>query len=259
MKLKELRRTPMPNEQGLSKRQQLRERRQRQQMMGRLMTIGGIVVVVVVLFVLIILPLMKPVDVVKATSLTRPNVDFNGAGDPNAPITITEYSDYQCPYCRIFSEETEPQLIDAYVSTGKVYFVYRTLGLFIGAESQAAGEAAYCAGDQNKFWEYHDILFANQTGENVGAFNSRKLDAFAQSIGLDMDAFNACMNSSKYADLVKQDGVDGLAAGISATPSFVLSYVVNGETKTRIIQGAESFTTFQNEIESALAEIAAAQ
>ncbi len=249
----------MPKEQGMSKRQELRAKRQREQMRNRLVSILFIVLGALALFGLIIWPMVRPVEFIEVTPLARPDADFNAMGDPNAPITITEYSDFQCPFCRKFTEETEPQLLDAYVATGKVYFVYRSFGSFIGAESQAAGEAAYCAGDQGKFWEYHDLLFANQTGENVGAFADRKLDAFAQSLGLDMDAFNSCMNSGKYADQVFQDGKDGVAAGIKATPTFILTYIVNGETKTRVIEGAQGFSSFQTEIEAALAEIAAAQ
>jgi protein-disulfide isomerase len=182
-------------------------------------------------------------------------VDFNAAGDPNAPITITEYSDFQCPYCKRFSDETEKQLVDAYVASGKVRFVYRSFGLFVGPESQAAAEAAYCAGDQNKYWEFHDILFANHTGENVGDYTNRKLQAFAEALGLNMTAFKSCLDSGKYAERVTQDGVDGVAAGVEATPSFVLSYTVNGETRTRLIQGAQPFGAFQTEIEAALAEM----
>jgi len=250
----------MPKEQGTSKRQLIRERRQREQMTGRLLTIGGIVVVVVAVFLLIILPLVMPAKpTAPKNPITRANVNFNTIGDPKAPITITEYSDFQCPYCAMFSENTEQQLLDAYVNTGKVLFVYRTYGAYIGAESQAAGESAYCAGDQGKFWEYHDYLFANQLGENKGTFNTRKLDAIAEYLKLDMTTFHTCISAKKYAERVTQDGKDGLAAGIQATPSFSISYVVNGETKTKIVEGAEPFSTFQSDIEAILAEIAAAQ
>jgi predicted DsbA family dithiol-disulfide isomerase len=93
----------------------------------------------------------------------------------------------------------------------------------------------------------------------VGDYTSRKLQAFAEALGLDMNAFNSCVNSGKYTERVTQDGIDGQAAGITATPSFVLTYTVNGEMKSKIIQGAQPFSAFQAEIEAALAEIAAAQ
>lgn len=245
----------MPNEQGKSKRQQLREKRQREQQRGRLIGIGAMALGALFIFAVLVYPNLKPVDVAEAASFERPQVDFNATGDPDAPITITEYSDFQCPYCKRFADQTEQQLVETYVATGKVRFIYRSFGRFIGQESQDAAEAAYCAGDQGKFWEYHDILFANHTGENVGDYTIRKLQAYAERLGLDMDTFNSCLNSGKYRDRVTQDGVDGLAAGINATPSFVLSYVVNGETKTRVIQGAQPFGMFQSEIEAALAEM----
>jgi protein-disulfide isomerase len=201
---------------------------------------------------------LKPVGeiVTPAASATEhPMAKDNAMGDPNAPIKIEEFSDFQCPFCARFHTETESQLVNTYVTNGTVYFVYRSFGNFIGPESQAAAEAAYCAGDQNKYWEYHDILFANQTGENVGAFSTRRLQAFAEALSLDMNAFNSCLNSGKYADRVAQDKADGTAAGVTATPTFVLSYTVNGEQKTRIISGAQPISEFQNQIEGALAEM----
>ncbi len=244
----------MSNEQGMSKRQLLREKRAREQQRNRLISIGAIVVGAL-LVAWIMISSLKPATVADFVPLERPNADFNAAGDPNAPITITEFSDYQCPYCARFSEQTEQQLIETYVATGKVYFIYRSFGLFIGPESQAAAEAAYCAGDENKYWEFHDILFANHTGENVGDYSDRKLQAFAGKVGLNMDAFNSCLNSGKYAERATQDGIDAQAAGINSTPSFLITYVVNGEPRSKIIQGAQSFSAFQAEIEAALAEM----
>ena len=249
----------MPTEQGMSKRQQLREKRAREQQRGRLMMIGGIAIFAILLVAFVVIPMLKPVDLATIEPFERPQVDFNATGDPDAPITVTEYSDFQCPYCKRFADQTERQLVDTYVATGKVRFVYRSFGSFIGPESGAAAEAAYCAGDQGKFWEFHDFLFANHTGENVGDYTTRKLEAMAEALSLDMNAFTSCLSSGKYDDQILQDGRDGVAAGIQATPSFIISYVVNGETKTRLIEGAQPIGQFQAEIEAALAEIAAAQ
>ena len=243
----------------LSKRQMIREKRAREVTRNRLISIGAMVVGALVLFFMILWPNLQPVEFTEITSIERPNVNDNSTGNADAPITITEYSDFQCPYCARFWQETEDQLVKAYVETGKARFVYRSFGAFIGAESGAAAEAAYCAGEQGKFWEMHDIIFANQTGENVGAYTDRRLSAFAESIGLEMGAYNSCVNSGKFGDRVTQDGIDGINAGIQATPSFIISYVVNGETKTRLIEGAQGFAQFQTEIDAALAEIAAAQ
>jgi len=246
----------MSPEQKMSKRQIMREKRQRQAKMQRLGMIGIIVVGALLVAAALIYPNLKPVgEIASAAAVGRPMVNDNGMGDPNAPILIEEFSDFQCPYCARFYEETEGQIASTYVADGTVYFVYRSFGDFIGSESKAAAEAAYCAGDQGKFWEYHDILFANQTGENVGAYTDRRLQAFAEALSLDMDTFNSCFNSGKYSDRVNQDGVDGSAAGITGTPAFVIRYTVNGEEKTRLIAGAYPFSEFQTQIEEALAEM----
>jgi protein-disulfide isomerase len=136
-----------------------------------------------------------------------------------------------------------------------VYFVYRSFGNFIGPESKAAAEAAYCAGDQGKYWEYHDILFANQTGENVGAYADRRLQAFAEALSLDMDAFNELLQQRQVFWPGRPGRIDGTAAGVTGTPAFVISYTVNGEEKTRFISGAYPFSEFQTQIEGALAEM----
>jgi protein-disulfide isomerase len=250
-----------------SKRQEIREKRMRQQKVQRLGVIGLVSVGVLFLAAAIIYPQVKPIGtVVTPEAVSRPNPQGNAIGDPNAPIKIEEFSDFQCPYCARFSETTEQQLIDTYVATGKVYFLYRSMGNFLndniaraggppGTESKDAAEAAYCAGDQNKFWEYHDILFANQTGEAVGDFAPRKLTAYAEALGLDMQTFQSCIDSGKYRDRVAQDGVDGGAAGVTGTPSFLLTYTINGEVRTKLIVGAMPIGTFQTEIEAALAEM----
>jgi protein-disulfide isomerase len=246
----------MSPEKKMSKKQIIRAKRQRQARMQRLGVIGIIVVGALLVAAALIYPNLKPVgEVAAANSHDRPMVSDNTMGDPSAPIKIEEFSDYQCPYCARFYEETESQVVDTYVATGKVYFVYRSFGKFIGPESKVAAEAAYCAGDQNKYWEYHDILFANQTGENVGAFTDRRLQAFAKELSLDMDAFNSCLDSGKFVDRVEQDYQDGTAAGVTGTPAFLITYTVDGEEKQRLIAGAYPFNEFQTQIDEALAEM----
>jgi protein-disulfide isomerase len=244
------------NNKEISKRQMRKEQIRRKEKQSRFVAIGLITLGAIFLAFLIIYPNMQPVgEVIIPPQVARPVVDFNTAGDPSAPITITEYSDFQCPYCRIFYENTEPSLMERYVDTGTVYFVYKSVGGFIGPESKTAAEATYCAGDQGMFWEMHDVIFANQTGENVGAYSTRRLEAFAEALDLDMAAYEDCMSSGKYDDLTEQDAKDATAAGIQATPSFIISYEVNGETQTRVIQGAQSIDVFAQEIEAALAEM----
>jgi protein-disulfide isomerase len=246
----------MNNSKDMSKRQVRREQIRRKEMRSRYITIGLITIGAIFVAFLIIYPNFKPIGAISTTvSHVRPTIKFNATGDPNAPIKIDEYSDFQCPFCRNFVDNTEESLLEKFVSTGKVYFVYHTFGEFIGPESSSAAEAAYCAGDQGKFWDMHDILFANQAGENAGAFTDRRLIAFAEKLNLDMTVFQSCFNGNKYKDLIMQDGKDGLAAGIKATPSFVMSYSVNGAVKTKLIEGAQPIDAFQTEIEAALAEM----
>jgi predicted DsbA family dithiol-disulfide isomerase len=173
-----------------------------------------------------------------------PMSESNRLGDPNAPVKIVVYSDFQCPFCVKYWEETEGQVIENYVATGKVFYEFRSNGAFIGPESAAAAEAAYCAGAQNQFWEYHDILFANWTGENVGDFSDENLRLYASAINLNQNAFEQCLESGTYADRVRQDAANARSDGIHGTPSFL----ING----KLIEGAVPFSTFKSEIEAAL-------
>jgi len=246
----------MSPEKKMSKRQLIRAKRERQARMQRLGMIGIIVVGALLVAAALIYPNFKPVGEIAAPEPgEHPMADDNAMGDPNAPITIVEYSDFQCPYCARFHEETEWQIANSYVADGTVRLIYRSFGEFIGPESKAAAEAAYCAGDQDKFWEYHNVIFANQTGENVGVYTDRRLQAFAEAIPLDMDAFNDCFNSGKYSDRVDQDYIDGSAAGVTGTPAFDIIYTVDGEEKHRFIAGAYPFSEFQTQIEEALVEM----
>jgi protein-disulfide isomerase len=244
------------SKEGMSKRQARRDQRRRAEQRSRMIVIIGVVLVAVAAAAFLIIPNVTPVGGIKTVeSVARPQAKDNAAGDPNAPVKLEEFSDFQCPYCARFAHDTEAQIMDAYVKTGKLYFVYRSFGAWIGTESGAAAEAAYCAGEQNKFWEMHDIIFANQTGENIGDFTNRRLTAFADKIGLDMGSFSSCFNAQTYKSRIDKDKADGLAGNIKATPSFLMTYTVNGQTKTEVIEGAVPFSEFQSKIDAALAEM----
>lgn len=247
----------MTKETGTNKREIQRERMRRAKQREKQKIIWVVVAFALVFAGLLVLPNLVPVGttLTPEETITRTLVDGNGVGDPNAPIKIVEYSDFQCPFCAVFATEIEPYLVASYVEDGTVHFTYRSFGQFIGAESRAAAEAAYCAGDQGKFWDMHDLLFANHTGENVGDFTNRRLTAFAEKLELDMDAFTTCFNGGTYSSRVDLDYTEGSVAGIRATPSFVMTYVVNGETRTVLIEGAQPFSEFQSKIDTALAEM----
>jgi protein-disulfide isomerase len=251
-----------------SKRQERREKMVQQEKRNRLITIGLIVIGSALVVAAVIWPTIEPIaNVVSVDAGTHPNADDNAMGDPNAPIKIEEFADFQCPYCEQFHTQTEPLLRQYYIDTGKAQFVYRSMGNFVSdniarakgtpatTESRDSALAAYCAGDQDKFWQMHAHLFANVLGEDAGSFTDRRLKAIAKTSGLDTAAFNSCYDSGKYLDRIEQDVKDGQAAKVTGTPSFVITYTVNGETKTRFIGGAEPFSKFQQELEAALSEI----
>ena len=204
---------------------------------------------------------LNPVEKVTTVApITNANGNGNSLGDPNAPIHITEFGDFQCPFCKRFHISTEPQLISTYIKTGKVYFTYRSAGNWVSknigqgrTESQDAALAAYCASDQNKFWEMHDALFANNGDvEDQGSFTSERLTTIAKGVGLDMTKYQDCFDSGKYANKVQQDYADTLAAGIQGTPSFFVTYKVNGVTKSTLIEGSQPFGAFQQAIDEIL-------
>jgi len=153
-------------------------------------------------------------------------------------------ADFQCPFCRRYWQETEPQIIKTYIATGKVFYEYRSVGAFIGPESASASEAAYCAGDQGNFWEYHDVLYSNWTGENIRDFATDKLSQYATTIGLVQKTFDPCLYRDKYANQIQQDVANSKASGIHSTPSFL----ING----KFIEGAQPFSIFQHVIDAAL-------
>lgn len=171
-------------------------------------------------------------------------------GNASATVTLIEYGDYQCPYCGEFFSQTEPEIIQNYVNTGKVRFVFRDFA-FLGPESTAAAEAAQCAEDQNKLWPYHDALYsakvaddANGGQEDDGFFSTAELLKLGQQVGLTMSTFTSCVENNTDANIVAQEKGAAAAAGINSTPSFI----INGQ----MLVGAEPYSTFQQTLDSAL-------
>jgi protein-disulfide isomerase len=249
-----------------SKRQERREKIKQQETRNRLTMIILIVLGALLLVFAFVWPSIRPIaNVIAIDPGTHPNASDNSMGATDAPLVVTEFSDFQCPFCERFHQDTEPLLRQYYIDTGKVRFVYRSMGNWVSGnigggktESQDAALGAYCAGEQNKFWEMHAHLFANVLGEDAGSFTDQRIKAIAAKVeGMDTDQFNSCYDGGKFVDRVQQDFTDGTAAGINGTPGFVVSYTVNGETKTRKIDGAQPFSVFQQELEAALNEIGA--
>jgi protein-disulfide isomerase len=169
--------------------------------------------------------------------------DDPSLGSPDAPVTIVEFSDFQCPYCSGFYSDTFGQIKEQYIDTGKVKLVYRDFPLSsIHQYAEKAAEAADCANEQGKFWEYSDILFSDQADWNtVGV---AKFKEYAGQLGLNTDKFNSCLDSGSMAQEIQNDFDQGRQYGVSGTPSFF----VNGE----LITGAQPFSVFKQKIDSLL-------
>ncbi len=158
--------------------------------------------------------------------------DSNKISTSSAKLTVVEFGDYQCPACGQAHPITKKIIEDF---KGKISFVYRHFA-FLGQESTWAAEASECAGEQGKFWEFHNYLYEHQSGENQGAFSKKNLEGFAKILKLDLSKFNTCIDELKYSQKVVGDRSDGQALGINSTPTFF----IDGEKVVGVI-GYEDF------------------
>jgi len=142
-------------------------------------------------------------------------------GDSNAPITILEWGDYQCTFCYKFHQNTLDVINEDFIKTGKVKLIFKDFPLN-GPDSLLAAEASYCAQDQKKYWQYHDELYSNWKGERTGWITRESLDEFGDTVNLNLDEFNTCLNEHKYQDRVSSLYEFGKEIGIDATPSFLV-------------------------------------
>lgn len=162
-------------------------------------------------------------------------------GTDQAPITLIEFSDFRCSFCRKFWQTTLPAIEKKYIKTGKVQFIYRHMAVF-GPQSVSSAQAAECAGEQGKFWQYHDTLFSN-AGSPM-AFSDGRLKDYAKELKLTSSEFNRCLDSGKYRN--KVEGETGVASylGIRGTPAFL----INGQ----LLVGAQPFEAFESVLEREL-------
>lgn len=172
--------------------------------------------------------------------------DDPAIGDAGAKVTIIEFSDFQCPFCGRFYEQTLPQIKDNYVKTGKARLVYRDFPLdSIHPEAIPGALAAGCANEQGKFWEYHDKIFGNQQSMNGASYK-----AWAAELGLNTEQFSQCYDSKKYQSEVEKDFNDGTAAGVSGTPTF---YIGSPQKGYQEIVGAQPYSVIKQAIDQELA------
>jgi protein-disulfide isomerase len=173
-------------------------------------------------------------------------------GNANAKLTLVEFTDYECGFCARHVKETFPQLERDYVATGKLKYVFRNFPLeSIHKQSFKAHEAAACAGEQGKFWEMHDRLFASQP-----ALAPTDITGYAQTLGLDMKRFQACLSAGAHTEQIRKNIAEGEKAGVTGTPTFFLGVTTpNSPTLkvTKTIVGAKAYTAFKEEIDALLA------
>ena len=175
---------------------------------------------------------------------------FKGKAD--APVTLVEFTDYQCPFCRRHFQSVMPRIEKDYVETGKVKYVMREFPIRgLHPDAPKAAEAALCAGDQGAYWAMHDLIF-----ENPKQVRTADLEARAKRLALDGAAFSDCLATGKYRDRVRADIADGAKAGVRGTPSFFLGMTDPndpGKIKaTKMIRGAQGYETFKQAIDQLL-------
>lgn len=160
-------------------------------------------------------------------------------GVDSAPVTIIEFGDLECPFCQKFSLETLPEIVKNEIAQGRVRLVWKDFPLSTHARAEKAHEAARCAQDQGRFWEYHDLLYRNQRALEISA-----LKQYATTLGLDQTLFDQCLDSGQYKGLITEGIAQGVAAGVRGTPSFL----ING----KLVVGAQPYEVFKKEISNAL-------
>ncbi len=190
------------------------------------------------------------------SGLARASVaDAPSLGRADAPVTLVEFSDFQCPFCERFFATTLPALKKDYIDTGKLRYVFRDFPLDqLHPNARNAAEAAHCAGEQGKYWEMHDVLFQNQR-----ALAPSQLVEYARAVGVAGAAFDQCVSSGRYAPQIERGLIDGTAAGVQGTPGFVIGRTTAADTvEGTPIRGAQPVETFRRIIDQWLAQQPAA-
>jgi protein-disulfide isomerase len=213
-----------------------RTKRKRQQRINTLLVIVAVIVIVILAFAWpTIYNSLKPAgSFISITPVAYPMENGKSVGNPDAKVKIQIYEDFQCPYCKEFTESDEKQLLESqYITSGEVYYEFMQFPIVDNysstKESHQAANASMCALEQGQFWPYHDLLYKNQgTVENGGAFSNKRLQAFAESLGLNMTEFNQCFSADKYSAEIQADYQMGVSLGVTSTPTLVLNGKILG-------------------------------
>lgn len=175
-------------------------------------------------------------------------VPYNVLGRPDAPVSIIEFTDLQCPYCARFATETFPRLKRDYIDTGKLSYASRDLPLPFHDFAIPAAVASRCAGEQGRFWEYREALFASQ--QQLG---SEPYLRIAAELGLDVPRLEACRGDGRQEAALREEFALAVQQGIRSTPTFVIGRRVNGELQTEIVSGARPYEYFKARLDALLA------
>ena len=238
-----------PGGRRLTPKQEAARRRAQKRRRIQLLVTSGVVLVLVVAVIIIAYAVSRPTNFVNIPAAATVDQRPFELGPADAKVTVDEYGDYQCPYCAIWHSSTQPQFVNDYITAGKsVKFVFKPYP-FLDArsaqrESHLTVEAAYCAADQNRFWDYHNALYNNQPkDENSGFWTSDRLKELAKALKLDTSKFNSCLDGNTYRAKANADAAAAVSAGITGTPSFV----VNGTIIT-----SQNYSDLQKAIDEAL-------
>jgi protein-disulfide isomerase len=173
--------------------------------------------------------------------------DRPAMGSAGAPVTVVEFTDYQCPFCRRFTQSTFPLLKSEYIDTGKLRWVVRDMPLAFHANARKAGRSVHCANEQGRFWEMRDTLFKNSA--KLGEEDLRK---YAGDVGLDVSAFDACLASDRFLSEIDKDSAEAKRVGITGTPTFVVGKSGGDKLSGTIVVGAQPLNVFKAAIDKLL-------
>ena len=168
-------------------------------------------------------------------------------GDPDATVTVVEFTDYQCPFCSRFEASTFKKLKQTYIDTGKVRWVVLDMPLSFHKDAEFASQATHCANEQNKFWELRELFFHNQK-----ELQPEHIAKYAQQVGIQPEAFNQCLNSNRYQENIQRDMAEAQKQRITGTPTFVIAMSTPDVVSGKRIVGAQHYNVFSAEIESLL-------
>ncbi len=220
---------------------QNRKQKRQRRMIALFMIIGGALIIAALLIWPSLNTAQSPVIIPPAHEF--PLAEGTSLGSPDALVVIEDYSDFLCSHCRDFDQHTLPLIIENYVASGQVRIEFRQFPI-LGSGSTTAANASLCAAEQDHFWPYADLLFANQSTVGAGGFSSARLLAFAEALNLDRDQFSSCLDEGRFNARVGAEYAAGTDSGVNSTPTFF----INGEK----LVGAAPFADFQQAIDSAL-------